>query len=297
MGILPKRAKLYVPDDTSAIKGCIQIVHGMAEHQLRYVHVAEFFKENGFVVITSDLRGHGDNVESKDDLGHFGGVEELIDDVKELFDFLKADFPGKPCILIGHSMGTLVSTSFFKVFGDEIDGLILSGMPGNNPATGAGKALVRAMGIARGWHHRSKTIAGILNGPFAKAFPNEDDPFAWLSVDKENIAKYHADEKCGYMFTVKGYDTLLSLMQATYGKMPFEGKRKDIPIRLISGAQDPCRVDDKTFMQSVQNFKDAGYTNVTYELIPDQRHEIFNDTKRWETLKELLDYINDTIIK
>ena len=66
---------------------------------------------------------------------------------------------------------------------------------------------------------------------------------------------------------------------------------------MISGAEDPCRVDDKTFMQSVQNFKDAGYTNVTYELIPDQRHEIFNDTKRWETLKELLDYINDTIIK
>ena len=297
MGILPKRAKLYVPDDTATIKGCIQIIHGMAEHQMRYVHVAQFFRENGYVVVTSDLRGHGENVESKDDLGYFGGVEELTDDVKELFDFLKADFPEKPLILLGHSMGTLVSTSFFKVFGDEIDGLILSGTPGYNPSVGAGKALVRAMGIARGWHHRSKTIAGILNGPFAKAFPNEDDEFAWLSVDLENRAKYHADELCGYNFTVRGYDTLLSLMQATYGKMPFEGKRKDIPIRLLSGAQDPCRVDDKTFMQSVQNFKDAGYTNVTYKLIPEQRHEIFNDTKRWETLKELLDFINENIGK
>lgn len=295
MGTLPKRARIYIPDDQSQIKGCIQIVHGMAEHQMRYEHVADFFKENGFVVVTSDLRGHGDNVESEEDLGHFGGVEELVDDVKELFDYLKEEFPGKKYILLGHSMGTLVATSYFKVFGDEIDGLLLSGMPGSNPATGMGKGLVRAMGIARGWRHRSKTIAGILNGPFAKAFPDEDDPFAWLSVDKENIARYHEDKKCGYMFTCKGYDTLLSLMINTYGKSPWQGTRKDIPIRLISGADDPCRVDDKTFMQSVQNFKDGGYTNVTYELIPEQRHEIFNDTKKWQTLNELLGFVNENI--
>ncbi len=297
MGTLPKRAKIYIPDDTSSIKGCIQIIHGMAEHQMRYRHVAGFFKENGYVVVTSDLRGHGDNVESKEDLGHFSGVEELVDDVKELFDYLKEEFPGKPCILIGHSMGTLIATVFFKAYGNEIDGLILSGMPGYNPAVRVGKGLVRTMGIARGWRHRSKTIAGILNGPFAKAFPEEDDEFAWLSVDKDNIARYHADEKCGYKFTCLGYDTLLNLMIATYGKMPFEGEDKEIPIRLISGAQDPCRVDDETFMKSVQNFKDAGYTNVTYELIPDQRHEIFNDTKRIETLKALLEFINTNIAK
>lgn len=297
MGDLPKRAKLYVPDDPTGIRGCIQIVHGMAEHQMRYVGVAEFFRSNGFVVVTSDLRGHGDNVESKEDLGHFGGVAELVSDVRELFDFLKAEYPGKPCILIGHSMGTLVSTSYFKEYGDEIDGLILSGMPGNNPAARAGKAFVRTMGAARGQRHRSKTIAGILNGPFAKAFPNEDDPFAWLSRDKDNIKRYHEDEKCGYMFTVKGYDTLLDLMLTTYGKKPFSGTRRDTPIRLISGAEDPCRVNDETFLKSVENFRNAGFINVTYELIPEQRHEIFNDTKREETLNDLLDYIMTNICK
>ncbi len=297
MGTLPTRARIYIPDDPESIVGCIQIVHGMAEHQLRYEDVADFFKESGFVVVTSDLRGHGDNVESEEDLGHFGGVPELVADVKELFDYLKEEYPGKPCILLGHSMGTLVSTSYFKDYADEIDGLILSGMPGSNPATRAGKALVRTMGTVRGWRHRSKTIAGILNGPFAKAFPDEDDPFAWLSVDKDNIARYHADKKCGYMFTCKGYDTLLDLMLTTYGNKPFAGKRKDIPIRLISGAEDPCRVDDETFMKSVQNFKDGGYTNVTYELIPEQRHEIFNDTKRWTTLNDLKEFILSNICK
>lgn len=297
MGELPKRARIYIPEKKEGIKGCIQIVHGMAEHQGRYVPVAEFFRENDYVVATSDLRGHGDNIGRIKDLGHFGGVSELVADVKELFDHLKERFPKKPLILLGHSMGTLVATSFFKQYADEIDGLILSGMPGSNPAAKAGKALVRTIAAVRGWDHRSNTIAGILNGPFAKAFPNEKDPFAWLSVDKENIARYHADEKCGFMFTCRGYNTLLELMLTTYGKAPWRGKRKDIPIRLISGAQDPCRVNDETFMKSVKNFKDAGYTNVTFELIPDQRHEIFNDTKRASTLSDLLSFINANIRK
>lgn len=293
---LPKRARLYTPANEADIKGCIQIVHGMAEHQGRYVPVAEFFRDNGFVVVTSDLRGHGDNVEKPEDLGHFGGVKELVADVKELFDWLKERWPEKPMLLLGHSMGTLVSTSFFKQYADEIDGLLLSGMPGFNPAAKAGKALVKTLSKVRGENHRSKTVAGILNGPFSKAFPNESDPFAWLSVDKENIARYHADEKCGFMFTCKGYNTLLDLMLTTYGNAPWQGTRKNIPIRLISGAQDPCRVNDETFMKSVQNFKDAGYTNVTFELIPDQRHEIFNDTKREETLSDLLAFILTNII-
>lgn len=289
MANLPKRATLFVPEGQPVL-GCIQIIHGMAEHQKRYIPVAEFFQKNGFVVVTSDLRGHGENVETPDDLGHFGGVSELVADVKELFDHLKEAYPDKPMILLGHSMGTLVATSFFKTHGDEIDALFLSGMPGFNPAAGAGKALVNTISTFKGKHHRSKMIAGILNGPFARAFPDDPDPFAWLSVDKENIARYHADEKCGFMFTCRGYETLLNLMTTTYGKTPFSGTRKDIPIRLVSGAEDPCRVNDETFMKSVQNFKDAGYSNVTYELIEGQRHEIFNDTKREETLNNALEF-------
>lgn len=297
MGTLPKQARLYRPENASEIRGCIQIVHGMAEHQGRYQGVAEFFKQAGFAVATSDLRGHGDNVTSDEDLGHFGDVPELVSDVKEIFDYLKEEFPGKPLILLGHSMGTLVSTSFFKQYADELSGLLLSGMPGYNPATGMGKALIRTKGAVQGWHHRSRQIAGILNGPFAKAFPNEDDPFAWLSVDKDNIARYHADPKCGFMFTLRGYMTLMNLMSNVYGKAPFQGKRKDIPIRLISGAEDPCRVNDETFRKSVELFKNAGYTNVTYELIPGQRHEIFNDTKREETLNDLLEFVNTNICR
>ena len=46
MAEYPKRATVYVPEGQPVI-GCIQIIHGMAEHQLRYKPVAEFFQKNG----------------------------------------------------------------------------------------------------------------------------------------------------------------------------------------------------------------------------------------------------------
>ncbi len=40
-------------------KGIVQIVHGMKEHQERYADFALFLNQNGYAVMTSDLRGHG----------------------------------------------------------------------------------------------------------------------------------------------------------------------------------------------------------------------------------------------
>jgi alpha-beta hydrolase superfamily lysophospholipase len=50
--------KIYKVDNP---KGAIQIVHGMMEHQERYRDFAHFLNQNGYTVITSDLRGHGSN--------------------------------------------------------------------------------------------------------------------------------------------------------------------------------------------------------------------------------------------
>ena len=66
----------------------------------------------------------------------------------------------------------------------------------------------------------------------------------------------------------------------------------DTPIRLISGGDDPCRINDETFLKSVQMFKNAGYKNITYKLYKGQRHEIFNDTERETVFAELLEHLN-----
>ena len=40
-------------------KAVVQVIHGMEEHQGRYEKFIRVLNENGFSVVSSDMRGHG----------------------------------------------------------------------------------------------------------------------------------------------------------------------------------------------------------------------------------------------
>jgi hypothetical protein len=45
--------------DVKNPKAVVQIAHGMEEHQGRYEEFANILSKKGFIVVTSDIRGHG----------------------------------------------------------------------------------------------------------------------------------------------------------------------------------------------------------------------------------------------
>ena len=169
---LSEHATIYIPLDESSIKGTVQIVHGMAEHQRRYKDFAEFLKSNGYVVVTSDLRGHGENVTIDEELGYFGqnGAANLVGDVHEITRYIKEKFPGVPYFLFGHSMGTLISTIYFKKYDSFIDGLFLSGMPGHKGGSSLSSQMLDIMISSKGEYYRSQFIDNMVNGPFSRPF-------------------------------------------------------------------------------------------------------------------------------
>ena len=291
---LPEHAILYEPEDKNNIKGAVQIIHGMCEHQLRYKPLAGFLNENGYAVVTSDLRGHGENVAVENELGYFGesAVPVLLGDIHEITMSIKDRYPDVPYFILAHSMGTLIASNYFRKYDNFLDGLILSGMPGNNSAAGTAKILIRIIGSFKGDYYRSPLINKLVNGPFSKPFRSEGSEFAWLSKDKENVKRYEKDPKCGFVFTLNGFYTLMELLEGTYNGKSWIKKNPDIPIRLMSGTDDPCMGSRNNFMKSVKLFKDAGYKDVDYILFEGQRHEIFNDTGRETAMEYLLDVLN-----
>src|SRR6266568_4689009 len=97
----------YRWDPAGEPRAAVQLTHGMGEHAQRYDHVARALNEAGFVVYAQDHRGHGASAdpEALGDLGK-DSWPGLIDDIGLLSAHIRAEHPGLPLILLGHSMGS-----------------------------------------------------------------------------------------------------------------------------------------------------------------------------------------------
>ena len=90
-------------------KAVICLVHGWGEHARRYDHVAAYYNENGFALITNDLRGHGISEGKK---GHTPSYDHFFDDVELLLKQADEKYPKVKKVLYGHSMGGGIVLSF-----------------------------------------------------------------------------------------------------------------------------------------------------------------------------------------
>ena len=283
----PLSVLMVTPD--GAPKGLVQFSHGMAEHKERYLRVMCLLAAEGYASIIHDHRGHGESVRAQEDLGYFysAGADGVTADLAQVNALMRRRFPGLKLVMVGHSMGSLAARAYAAEHGDTLDGLLLSGSPGYNAACGMGKALTW---VLQGAHlgndrARSKLMDAMLNGPFEKNFQG-DSHFRWLSADHDNVRAYENDPLCGFGFTLNGYRALLTLMQRAYDektRLP-----ETLPVRFMSGEDDPCALGHKGFDMARENIEKRGPKNVEAKMYPGLRHEIFN---------ELSDEVDNDLLK
>lgn len=292
---LPKTLEVFEPVDCDKPLGLIHFVHGMAEHKKRYKETIDFFVEKGYVCAISDLRGHGDNVLSEDDLGFFGpdGDKSFVEDIHNITLYLKERFEGLPYYLLGHSMGSLIVRAYTKKYDTDIDGLIISGSPSKAAGVGAGKILINLLTKIHGERYRSNFINNLVFGAFNKNFKHEGIDFAWLSTDREVSEKYIADKKCGFIFTLNGFKSLMGLIDTVYTKEGWTLKNPYLPILFLSGENDPCRINDKKFYEAVNTMRNVGYMSIGFRLFSGMRHEILNEKDKKEVYKDILEWVSE----
>lgn len=270
--------------------GVVLIIHGMAEHILRYDDFANHLASKGFHVYAYDQRGHGQTAGSLENVGFFhekNGWSRVVHDVKDMIAFIKSEHD-LPLYLFGHSMGSFVSRDFASKYSHMIDGLILSG---TGYKSGLTAQFMITIGMIeskiKGPRHQSKLIDKITNKVFnAKVKPLET-PCDWLSYNKDNVKKYIDDPYCGTVFSSSFYVDLFKAVEYLNKPETVKGMRRDLPIYLFSGDADPVG----TYGKGVKSVYDLmGDYQVSMKLYPG-RHEMLHEDNRQVVYQDVVTWL------
>lgn len=114
--------RYWSPD--SDPRGVIVLVHGAGEHGDRYAYFAGRCCDAGLAVAALDHVGHG---KSDGDYGHLERFQEHLDNLDTFRQRVADDFPGLPLVLVGHSMGGLISACYLLEHQAHFAACVLSG--------------------------------------------------------------------------------------------------------------------------------------------------------------------------
>ncbi|MBO4733977.1 MAG: lysophospholipase [Clostridia bacterium] len=288
-GVHTLKGIVYLP--TGAPQGIFHLVHGMTEYIGRYEALLSLIATAGYVACGFDNLGHGKTA-SEDERGFIAekdGYRLLVEDVKLFGDAVKQDYPDLPYFLMGHSMGSFIVRLTAEKYGNDIDKLIICGTGGPNPAAGAGLFLCRLLALFKGKRAYSDFIENMAFGTYNKKFPG-GGKYEWLTKDDAIKAAYAADPLCTFRFTLSALYDLVKLNSLCNKPRWFKNMRRDLPILLISGKDDPVGNYGKGVNAVYEKLKKNG-CNADIHLYENCRHEIHNDTCREQSAQDILKFI------
>jgi alpha-beta hydrolase superfamily lysophospholipase len=277
----------WLPDDE--VRATIQLVHGASEHSGRYDRLASALTARGFAVYSMDLRGHGRTAEGTG-TGRFGasGFEGVLHDVRALQLIAAEEHPGVPRLLLGHSMGSVIALASAERDGAGLAGLVLSGPLGVNPDL-ADTVSQLEVALANGMADASLDALGAFNESFQPA----RTPYDWLSRDDAEVDAYIADPLAGdEMPLTYGYAAeVFGASVRASGPEGIAGLPDGLPVLLVSGSRDPVGGVEAGQVTALAGLlRDRGLP-VEQHVYPEARHEVFNETNRYEVVTDLLDWL------
>jgi alpha-beta hydrolase superfamily lysophospholipase len=270
----------YRWDPVGEPRAIAQITHGVGEYATRYSPLAQALSLHGFVVYAHDHRGHGASVADGAELGALGdtGWDELVTDIGRMGQRAREAYPSLPLGLIAHSLGSFATQQWLLDHSHEVDAVVLSG-------TTALDLLEPMMDLD----------APMDLSAFNAAFQPPRTEFDWLSRDDEQVDRYIADPLCGFGLDIPGSKSLFAGARGVADPARVAGMRTDLPVYIVVGELDPVNGQLALVGVLVDRYRRGGLDDVTLQVYPGARHEVFNETNRDEVFGNMITWLGQAL--
>lgn len=204
--------------------------------------------------------GHG---KSEGDRVLIEDFEDVVTDVHSVEERARAEHPGVPVVLIGHSMGGMIAARYAQRYGSGLAALVLSG-----PVIGAWEAV--------------STLLAFEEPPDVPIDPGT------LSRDPSVGAAYAADPLVWHgpfkRATLEAFATTLDTIAkgGTFGALP---------TLWVHGDDDQL----VPLPGSRAGIADVRGSELTERIYPGARHEVFNEVNKDEVLDDVTSFIDGAL--
>lgn len=264
----PLYYQCWLANDPSAGRNIV-IHHGIGEHSGRYQPVVDTFADEGVNIFAFDARGHG---RSEGKRGDSRGLDDFVPDLESFFAFLKERYGVEQPILLGHSLGGLISIGFALRFSNQwhLRALVTSGA-----------GLRPQLDVAQ----QFKASVGRLLQPLLPSMTVPIGlPLDWLSHDPRTVKSYDVDPlNHGVVSLRMG----VAVMDAG-PELLEKAERLQIPVLVMHGEDDKI-VDVGGSVEFHQRVSSPDkelrlYSGLYHEIFnetPAERERVLGDLRRW----------------
>ncbi|MEE2565693.1 alpha/beta hydrolase [Hyphobacterium marinum] len=295
----PSGASLNVYDRPAQgnLRALLHVNHGLAEHAARYGKFAQILSGRGIHVCAHDHRGHGFTTAPDGSPRRFadtGGWDKVMTDVSAVEADLRARHPGVPLFVLGHSMGGTIAFNQVLRESEHLAGAAIWNANLSGPV-GLLKFVLGLESLVGGDRKPATLIDGMTFKTWDKNFSAERSAFGWLSRDLGAVDAYVADPLCGWPAQISLWKDFAHGMGLAQDNAALKPIRKDFPLHLIGGEDDPATDGGKAVTALAERLRRQGLKDVTVNILSHFRHETVNEIGAEAEINKFADWIEQRL--
>ena len=240
------------------------LIHGFNAHSGYMQWPAEQFAASGFAAYALDLRGRG---KSEGERFYVENFEDYLGDVDKLVGIARAENPGIPIYVLGHSAGGVIATSYVFEHQQEIAGLICESFAYDVGLPDAVSFILKGLSHLTPHLH----VFTLKNEIFSR------DPKAVAAMNNDPLIANESQPA----------ETAAEMLKAA-DRLTTNFPKFMVPVFIIHGTADKA-----TQPAGSQHFFDAaGSADKTLKLYEGHFHDLLADIGKEEVMADILAWID-----